>query len=70
MSKKGCSPDNSMCEGLFGIIKNEFYYPNDWKHCTCKEFIKKLDSYLCWFVSKRIKRRLNYLSPSNYMLNY
>ena len=30
MSKKGCSPDNSMCEGFFGTIKNEFYYSNDW----------------------------------------
>ena len=29
MSKKGCSPDNSMCEGFFGTIKNEFFYPND-----------------------------------------
>ncbi|WP_139796019.1 DDE-type integrase/transposase/recombinase [Clostridium acidisoli] len=23
MSKKGCSPDNSACEGLFGRLKNE-----------------------------------------------
>ena len=30
MSKKGCSPDNSACEGFFGTMKNEFYYPNDW----------------------------------------
>ena len=25
MSKKGCSPDNSMCEGFFGTIKNDFF---------------------------------------------
>ena len=25
MSKNGCSPDNSMCEGFFGTIKNEFF---------------------------------------------
>ena len=28
MSRKGCTPDNSACEGFFGRIKNEmFYYP-------------------------------------------
>lgn len=26
MSKKGCSPDNSACEGLFGRMKNEMFY--------------------------------------------
>jgi transposase InsO family protein/transposase-like protein len=26
MSKKGCSPDNSACEGFFGRLKNEFFY--------------------------------------------
>lgn len=25
MSKKGCSPDNSACEGVFGRIKNEMF---------------------------------------------
>lgn len=26
MSKKGCSPDNSVCEGFFGRLKNEFSF--------------------------------------------
>ena len=26
MSKKGCSPDNSACEGFFGRLKNEMFY--------------------------------------------
>ncbi len=30
MSKKGCSPDNSACEGLFGRLKNEMFYNRDW----------------------------------------
>lgn len=25
-SKKGCSPDNSACEGVFGRLKNEMFY--------------------------------------------
>lgn len=58
MSKKGCSPDNSMCEGFFGTLKNEFYYPNDWTQTTCTEFIIKLNKYLKRFTEKRIKVRL------------
>lgn len=26
MSRKGCSPDNSACEGFFGRLKNEMFY--------------------------------------------
>jgi transposase InsO family protein/transposase-like protein len=29
MSKKGCSPDNSACEGFFGRLKNEMFYDCD-----------------------------------------
>lgn len=58
MSKKGCSPDNSMCEGFFGTIKNEFFYPNNWKNKSCDEFIQLLDEYLNWFKFNRVKSRL------------
>ena len=58
MSKKGCSSDNSMCEGFFGTIKNEFYYPYDWTDTTCSDFIDKLNKYLKWFTEKRIKVKL------------
>ncbi|MDD7615743.1 MAG: IS3 family transposase [bacterium] len=70
MSKKGCSSDNSMCEGFFGTIKNEFFYPRDWRDTTSDEFIVELNKYLEWFKNKRIKKRLNYLSPKQFMLNY
>lgn len=70
MSKKGCSPDNSMCEGFFGTIKNEFFYSKDWRNTKSDDFIIELDKYLNWFVNKRVKKRLNYLSPKNFMLNY
>ena len=35
-----------MCEGFFRTIKNEFYYPYDWKETTCSDFIDKLNKYL------------------------
>ena len=31
MSKKGCSPDNAACEGVFGKLKNERFYNTDWQ---------------------------------------
>lgn len=70
MSKKGCSPDNAACEGFFGTLKKEFFYPRDWRLVTSDEFTNELEKYLDWFVNKRIKRKLNYLSPKAFMLNY
>lgn len=66
MSKKGCSPDNSACEGLFGRIKNEFFYGRNWNGVPMEEFIKQLNDYLIWYNEKRIKKSLGYLSPLEY----
>jgi putative transposase len=30
MSRKACSPDNAACEGFFGRLKHELFYPRDW----------------------------------------
>ena len=30
MSRKGCSPDNSACEGFFGHLKTEMFYGYNW----------------------------------------
>ena len=62
MSKKGCSPDNSACEGFFGTIKNEMFYNEDQARMTVKEFIPYLEKYLNWFREKRIKESLGYKS--------
>ena len=29
MSRKACSPDNAACEGFFGRLKAEMFYPRD-----------------------------------------
>lgn len=55
MSKKGCSPDNSACEGLFGRIKNEMFYNRDFTGVSIQEFIDTLNDYLIWYNKKRIK---------------
>lgn len=66
MFKKGCSPDNSACEGFFGRLKNEMFYQRDWKNTTINQFINKLDDYIHWYNNQRIKLSLGGLSPLQY----
>ena len=66
MSKKGCSPDNSACEGLFGRLKNEMFYGRKWEDVTLSEFMGILNDYLVWYNEKRIKISLGNMSPLEY----
>lgn len=63
MSAKGCSPDNAACEGFFGRLKNEFFHYRDWEGVSLAEFSERLDAYLRYYCSGRIKRSLGWLSP-------
>ena len=55
MSRKGCCKDNARIEGFFGTLKSEFFYSRSWTGCTLKSFIKRLDAYLRWYVTGRLK---------------
>ena len=66
MSAKGCSPDNSACEGLFGRLKNEFFHYRDWEGVTPEEFMARLEAYLVYYREERIKKSLGWLSPMEY----
>jgi putative transposase len=66
MSKKGCSPDNSACEGFFGRLKNEMFYNQNWSGVSIEEFIRILNDYLVWYNEERIKQSLGYMSPKEY----
>lgn len=66
MSKKGCVPDNSACEGFFGRLKNEMFYYQSWEDVSINRFIDELDSYLRWYNEKRIKISLGGMSPVAY----
>jgi putative transposase len=61
MSRKACSPDNAACEGFFGRLKTELFYPRDWQATTVEQFIEVVDSYIRWYNEKRIKISLGYL---------
>ena len=66
MSRKGCSPDNAACEGFFGRLKTEWFYPGNWQSTTIEQFIQALDSYIHWYNEKRIKMSLGARSPLEY----
>jgi transposase InsO family protein/transposase-like protein len=66
MSSKGCSPDNSACEGFFGHLKNEMFYGRNWDKHTTEEFIQAVNAYINWYRTSRIKSTLGGLSPLEY----
>ena len=66
MSAKGCSPDNSACEGFFGRLKNEFFYYNDWGKVSIEGFMEELDTYMHYYAEEREKESLGWLSPLRY----
>ena len=63
MSKKGCSPDNSACEGFFGRMKNEMFYHRSWQGVSIQAFILEINRYMTWYPEKRIKQSLGAMSP-------
>ena len=66
MSKKGCSPDNSACEGFFGHLKIEMFYGRNWSNCTLDDLIQAINQYMNWYRTSRIKSTLGGLSPLEY----
>ena len=66
MSKKGCSPDNSACEGFFGQLKTEMFYGHNWDEYSIEEFIQEINGYIRWYCKDRIKSILGGLSPLDY----
>ena len=66
MSRKGCSPDNSACEGFFG---RKCFYNHSLEDLLLDELKMYLDRYIQWYNNVRIKNTLGGLSPVQYRLN-
>ena len=62
MSRKGYSPDNAACEGLFGRLKTELFYLRNWQRITAEQFVQAPDSYIRLYNEQRIKISLCSLS--------
>ena len=55
MGKKGCSPDNSACEGFFGTMKNEMFYGHESEFESFDSFRHAVDEYIAWYNGTRIR---------------
>ncbi len=67
MSRKGNCLDNAVAENFFGIMKSELLYCNKFK--SVDEFVNELDEYIDYYNNKRIKLRLDGMSPVQYRLH-
>jgi len=70
MSKKGCSPDNSACEGFFGRMKNEMFYGLSWANVSIDDFIRRVNDYMTWYREKRIKVSLGGMSLTEHRRSF
>jgi len=64
MSRKGDGLDNTVAENLFGLLKTEMYHRQKFKDTD--ELIEKLDEYIEYYNTKRIKVKLKGLTPIEY----
>lgn len=64
MSRKGNCLDNAVIENFFGVLKTELFYLKKFK--SVEDFIQQLKSYIRFYNTKRIKIKLNGLSPVEY----
>ncbi|PQL12947.1 IS3 family transposase [Veillonella sp. S13053-19] len=66
MSRNGNCLDNSPMENFFAILKQELYYGNTFH--SYDELKMAIENYIMYYNTKRIKERLNWLSPIDYRL--
>lgn len=55
MSRKGCSPDNAACEGVFGTLKSEMYHGTGAEELRPRELGEAVEAYVGWYNSSRLK---------------
>lgn len=64
MSRKGNCLDNAVMENFFGLLKSELLYLRDFD--SLDQFLIELEDYLFYYNHRRIKSRLNGMSPVQY----
>jgi transposase InsO family protein len=64
MSRKGNCYDNAAMESFFGSLKCEYFYLN--KFSSLDELQAGLVDYILYYYQRRIKLRLNGMSPVEY----
>jgi len=66
MSRKATCLDNAVAENFFGHLKSELLYNQEFE--SVEHFVQELHEYLEYYNYKRIKKKLNYMSPIEYRL--
>ena len=66
MSRKGNCLDNSLIENFFGLLKQEIYYGKT--YYSCESLKETIENWIDYYNNKRIKMKLDGLSPVNYRL--
>ncbi|PLX31465.1 MAG: hypothetical protein C0604_07105 [Clostridiales bacterium] len=66
MSRKGNCLDNSVMENFFGHLKSELLYLEEFRDID--HFKEELENYIHWYNNKRIKEKLQGLSPVEYRI--
>ncbi|MED3468705.1 IS3 family transposase [Bacillus sp. FSL K6-0268] len=64
MSRKGNCLDNAVIENFFGLLKSELFYLKDFE--SMEHFKIELENYIHYYNHKRIKVKLNGMSPVQY----
>ena len=66
MSRKGNCLDNSVMENFFGLLKTELFYLE--KFDSLDQLEKAIVEYIDYYNNRRIKLKLNGLSPVQYRI--
>ena len=66
MSRKATCLDNAVAENFFSLLKTELLYLQDFE--TIEELIQGIEEYIQYYNEKRIKLRLEGMSPVAYRL--
>lgn len=64
MSRKGNCLDNAVAENFFRLLKTEMYHGYHFQDVD--ELIDKIDEYIEYYNTKRIKVKLKGLTPIEY----
>ncbi|MBZ5753921.1 IS3 family transposase [Metabacillus rhizolycopersici] len=67
MSRKGNCIDNSPMENFFGLLKQEMYHGEEL--CSFEDLKKKIEAYIEYYNTKRIKQKLAGMSPVQYRIH-
>ena len=66
MSRKGCSPDDGLMEGFFGILKREMFYGKETNYANLDELEQAIKDYIRFYNTERTKTKLKGLTPEQF----